>query len=243
VRGAILITGSLLWHNDQREVWRTSRLLLEKRFHAKVPICYGRVSTSHSKTFTMTFGPFERLGQGVLVPCRLAIGDAQGLFTEAQALWKAEKAGAKAFEIGAEWGCVGVLFQESKESLKIEWEKYFRVNASSVWPVSTDGRLSIPWPIPTADGTGDDVQVILAIATKAEVKPSMPEEIADAWLGQQKGHERYFFENVRYGIRTPDDGLIWKRLEERNPPWLANNAYQEAIAVLRAETSEPARQL
>jgi hypothetical protein len=162
-------------------------------------------------------------------------------FTEAQALWQAENRSAKAVGICVKWGCVGALFREPKESLKIEWEKYFRAKASSTWPVSPNGELSIPWPVRTARGTGHDIEMILAIATKAEEKPSKPEVIAEAWLRQRKGHERYFFENVRHGIRTPDDSLIWKRFEEQKPTWLANNAYQEAIAVLRAETSEPAQ--
>jgi hypothetical protein len=47
------------------------------------------------------------------------------------------------------------------------------------------------------------------------------------------GHERYFFENVRHGIRTPDDQLIWQRIEQKNPPWLHKAAYAEAIAIFR----------
>lgn len=39
------------------------------------------------------------------------------------------------------------------------------------------------------------------------------------------------------GIRTPDDHLIWKRIERRSPCWLRTEAYAEAISLLRAETT------
>ena len=58
-----------------------------------------------------------------------------------------------------------------------------------------------------------------------------------AWISQDQGHELYFFENVRHGIRTPDDLLIWKRIENAKPSWLRNDAYTEAIAVLQREVA------
>ena len=59
-----------------------------------------------------------------------------------------------------------------------------------------------------------------------------PEELG---ICQDQGHESYFFENVRYGIRTPEDRLIWQRIEERRPRWLEGPAYGDAVAILRAE--------
>jgi len=48
-------------------------------------------------------------------------------------------------------------------------------------------------------------------------------DAADAWL-HNRG-EAYFFQNVRCGIRTPDDGAIWKRIEEHRPGWLNNTKW------------------
>ena len=88
------------------------------------------------------------------------------------------------------------------------------------------------------DGKPADMDVILAIATKAEQRPPTAFEIADAWTSQDDGHERYFFENVRHGIRTPDDICIWRRIEEQSPRWLQECKYREAIALLRAEAEQ-----
>jgi hypothetical protein len=79
--------------------------------------------------------------------------------------------------------------------------------------------------------------MILATATRAQSQAPTAEAIADAWVDRHVGHERYFFENVRHGIRTPDDGLIWKRIEGRQPQWLNDNAYSEAICLLRSEVT------
>ncbi|MEW6385236.1 MAG: hypothetical protein AB1514_14955, partial [Pseudomonadota bacterium] len=76
-----------------------------------------------------------------------------------------------------------------------------------------------------------------ATATQAEETQPTATEIADAWIRQNDGHERYFFENVRHGIRTPVDGLIWKRIEEQRPSWLCKQTYAEAIKLLRAEAA------
>ncbi len=232
MRSAILAIGSLLWDDKEREAWRRSRLHLDERFSVSVPICYGRRARSRGKTFTITFAPDGRLGQGVLIPCRLPIDDARGLLLEAEALWKAEKPSARAGEIGAAWGCVGTMFREPDRLLE-EWNNHFRgTRVHPVYPVNANGKLSIRWPVPTTVGSSNDIDVILVTATKAQENLPSPDEIADAWLCQADGHERYFFENVRHGIRTPDDGLIWERIRSRKPRWLAEPLYQEAIAVL-----------
>ncbi len=54
-------------------------------------------------------------------------------------------------------------------------------------------------------------------------------------IDQEEGQERYFFENVRHGIRTTEDGAIWKRSQQYRPRWLEGGAYAEAVALLVAE--------
>jgi hypothetical protein len=80
--------------------------------------------------------------------------------------------------------------------------------------------------------------MILATATRPEQQQPTPTDIADAWVTQSGGHERYFFENVRHGIRTPEDGAIWKRIEAQSPSWLSNPAYAQPIALLRSEVTD-----
>lgn len=85
------------------------------------------------------------------------------------------------------------------------------------------------------DGHPVDLDVILAAVTKPDAKPPTAQAIADAWIDQCDGYERYFFNNVLHGIRTSDDSEIWCKIEERSPCWLKAEAYKEAIEILRSE--------
>lgn len=240
MHGGILIIGSLLWDGRcERDEWRQACLRIDDAMHVRVPIRYGRRSLSRGNTFTMTFACDGQLGQGVLVPCRTSVADAAALLSEAKELWKAEQPGAPAESIGASWGCVGVLLgpqADSDDSLRA-WTNYFHEKASPICPVDRDGMLRIPWPVLATDGTAAALDVIFATATKAGTERPLPEEIANAWIKQDQGYERYFFENVRHGIRTPDDLLVWRRIEEARPSWLRENAYTEAVAILRGEVA------
>ena len=240
MRAAILIIGSLLWDNGEREAWRRSRLRLGELMHVKASIRYGRRSTSRGNTFTMTLGRDDSSGRGILVPCAANIEDVAGLVAEAEALWKAEKPDASPNSIGAAWGCVGALFRPQRvpPDWATAWANHFRAtNASSISPVNVDGFLDIPWPVNAFGGTPADVDIILATATKSETTRPTVAEIADAWVAQTQGHERYFFQNVRRDIRTPDDLRIWERIEEQAPAWLHGGAYDDAIALLQSKPS------
>ncbi len=234
MRVGILIVGSLLWDNCQRDAWRRSRLRVDRSVHVKAPIYYGRRSNSRGNTFTMTLGAGDALGEAVLVRCVSAIASVGGLVAEAEALWKAEQSTAGPNSIGASWGSVGVLFAPTVPAdWRAGWEAYFRSHASPVRPVDDAGTLRIAWPV-TSGRKPADADMILATATKAEATRPTVTEIADAWINQNQGHERYFFENIRHGIRTPDDNLIWDRIEEQRPRWLREGAHAAAIALLRA---------
>jgi len=184
----------------------------------------------------MTIGIEGSLGQAVVVPCRTTLADVAALLAEAEALWQAEQPGARAGKISASWGCVGVRFHDEPPPTDWfnAWAERFRAKASPVAPVNHDGLLEIEWP---AVAAAIAVDVILATATRSDENLPRPEDIADAWINQDQGHERYFFENVRCGIRTPEDLLIWKRIEERRPSWLGRNVDAEAVAILRGEST------
>lgn len=238
MRTAILIIGSLLWDSrGERASWRQSRLIIDHAVPVNVPIRYGRRSQSRSNTFTMTFANDAPSGKGVLVPCRTSPPDVAAVVAEAEELWRAEQPGAAPGRVGASWGCVGALF--SNQPILVEWSRawadHLQSRTSPVPPVGGDGMLGIPWPTIVGAGAAD-VDVILATATKADATRPTAEQVADAWLAQNQGHERYFFENVRLGIRTPEDPLIWRRIEERRPCWLRREEYAEAVAVLRGDT-------
>ena len=185
----------------------------------------------------MTFADDGALGQGLLVPCRANFLDAAAVVVEAQELWRPEKRGAAGCSISGAWGCVGLVFRDQPVPAPWlrTWAEHFHRNACPVPPVDADGLLGIPWPVMPACSPVSDVRVLLATATKADATRPSAEEIADAWVCQDQGHESYFFENVRYGIRTPEDRLIWQRIEKRRPRWLEGPAYGDAVAILRAE--------
>jgi len=239
MRIGILIIGSLLWdRKSERKVWRRDHLDLDSAMPVSAQINYGRRSQSRGNTFTMTINPESGFGRAIIVPCRTTQREASTLFAEAEALWRAEMPDAALGRISASWGCVGARFRDQSASSdwSIPWSEYFSAKvASPTHPVNSDGLLEIPWPSKIADNP-IEVDVILATATRAEKQLPNPSEIADAWIDQDGGDEKYFFENVRHGIRTPEDIRIWRRIEERMPKWLLNDAYSEALEVLRAES-------
>jgi hypothetical protein len=238
MRAGVLIVGSLLWDTKNgRQEWREKRLAMHRQMRVKVPISYGRRSSTRGNTFTMTLvGDGGPLGEAILVPCAVDPIDFLDLVTEAESLWKAEQPKAPPESIAAQWGCVGVSFGAAlhQSDWSQRWAAHFATRACAVPPVTADGHVNISWPVVVGDGELDR-DLVLATATKAATERPKPNEIADAWVHQQGGYEQYFFENVRCGIRTPDDASIWKRIEEAKPGWLARPDYRVAVAKLRNE--------
>lgn len=246
MRCGILIIGSLLWDNETtgRADWRASRLDIGALAPVRLPIYYGRKSSSRRNTYTMAFGSGEPAGQAVLVPCTTKISTIDSLVGEANVLWKAEAPKAKQKAISSDWGCVGALFGQGEAHAKLsaDWTAHFKnVKAQYVSVVNTDGLLDIGWPN-MPDGRPVDFDIILATAAKPEVTAPSAQDIADAWT-DQCGNEDYFFNNVLHGIRTPADGGIWRRIEEKAPCWLEKKKrdYQEAIGILRSEIANHAQ--
>lgn len=240
MKAGLLIIGSLLWDNDHRARWRQHRLSLVDLVHVKVPIRYGRSSSSRGNTFTMTFNSDGELGQAVLVPCRFDIKDVASLVAEAEALWQAEQASAAANSIGVSWGCVGILFRNEEVwvDLLTAWTQHFRASkVSPIPPVDCDGKLHIPWPVTSDSAAPVGVDIILATATQPAQHQPTVSNIADSWIYQTDGYERYFIENIRHGIRTPEDVHIWKRIEKKSPCWLNFQDYSEVVTLLRAEAN------
>jgi hypothetical protein len=242
MRGGVLTIGSLFWdEHPARKHWRESRLAMDQKQLVQAPITYGRRSGSRGGTYTMTFAdvPF---GQAALIPFRNELTDFTALEAEAFELWKAEDPKSTSRKIGAAWGCVGAQFRDANNDNirngKDSWAGFFS-NTASIHPVTKKGILKMPWPLAN-DGKATELDVILATATRAEdIRPS-PEQVADAWIEQNEGHEMYFLQNVRCGMRTSSDLQIWKRIEARQPSWLKLAKYAESVGILRGEADRKA---
>lgn len=243
----ILIIGSLFWDNEgRRKKWRRQRLYIGDSIPVHAPIYYGRKSGTRGGTYTMTFQQSGPAGRAALVPCQREIQTIEDLKDEAEALWEAEDAQSDPGMIGKGWGVVGALFgnDETTAALAQAWENCFQGYGAQRLSVVRDddvvgnnGVLKIKWP-EVEDGAPADMDIMLATVTKPKPpEPSGAEEVAEAWIHQSAGHERYFFENVRHGIRTSDDGEIWRRIEERAPTWLKCKEYAKAIGILRDEVA------
>jgi hypothetical protein len=229
VRAGILIIGSLIWDaRPERESWRQSRLRINQAMRVGAPIRYGRCSPARGNTFTMTFDAGATPGRALLVPCREPITSSEALISEAEQLWRAEFPDPEHRK--QSWGSVGVLFRATPppHDLALAWAEHCRRAARPHPPVDRDGLLGIPWPRGTAD-----IDLLLAVANRSASSCPSPEEVADAWTQQHEGHERYFFENLKHGIRTSEDGLIWRRIEETTPAWLDKDEHREVVALLR----------
>jgi len=242
MRTAILIVGSLRW--DERPVrsrWRETRLDVDRAVRVRVPIRYRRCSWTRGNTYTMTFDPAAPPGSALMVPCRAPVESPQDLIEEAQHLWAAEQPGAEDGAIGADWGSCGMIMRAHIPHVAETWASVFRERvADPVRPVSESGTLDIPWPEPV-EGRGLDADVVFATATRAVSEPPTLKSIAAAWLAQSDSHERYFFENVRHGIRTHEDVELWGHIEAGRPEWLDAPHYADAVSLLRKETDDHTR--
>jgi hypothetical protein len=237
----ILIIGSLLWDKETagRSEWRQSRLSLPEQIPAVAPFRYGRKSQSRGNTFTMTFSSDAAPAQGVVAPCVHQINSLDDLLLEARSLWKAEAPTALAGAIGAGWGCVGAMFQSGRDQhgLETAWAGHLAEAKVQCAPiVGADGWSHLQWPTEQG-GAPLDFDIVLFTATKAEANRPTAQEIADAWLAQSAGYEKYFFLNVQHGIRTPDDPGIWERIKSKSAPWLGQASYSAAIKMLESDQS------
>lgn len=229
----ILIIGSLWWRPGARGRWRAARLNEAGVIRVRTPIHYGRLSEK-SQTYTMTFAPTGTTGIALIVPCRVD-GNHEALGVEADELWGAEddKPTVK-HRIAKNWGSVGARFQTGAPAAEIAaWTAYFRkCGGQPLEVVDGDGGLQIAWP-ERVDGKPLECDVLLA-TTNRETPAVSPEQVAEAWIANGDGE--YFFENVRTGIRTPDDERIWRRLAGATA-WLDRQVSRcgPAIALLRHE--------
>jgi hypothetical protein len=242
LRCGILIVGSLLWdeEDEHRNIWRESRLDLTAKQFVSAPIRYGRKSATWSGAFTMILDQNSACGRGLLVPCKSQISSFEQLVEEVQWLWSAESRKEPSSKFHAKWGCIGALFATNANNSDIhkKWKIYFEKEEPTSLPaIDREGTLNMPWPRTQQEALVEDFDIILATATMPDPSERQPsaQRIAEAWISQNDGSERYFFENVKNGIRTQDDLDIWEAILAQVPSWMASEKYKPAIEILNAE--------
>jgi hypothetical protein len=246
LRAGVLILGSLLWDNADRENWRR-RLDMTAATRVRLPIRYGRRSGSRSCTHTMVLSKLcyrhRELGVGYVTPCRTLIGSADDLLQETHALAAAE--GLSRWT----WGAVGVLTNpDSKVATEIlaVWKRHatgqlaqcrlFTHHPKSERPVlCQDGILRMRWPRLADTGAPADFDLLLATPTALNSAGSYPtvKEIGETFATQD--YPTYFVENVRHGVRTAQDAAIWKTALRLKPEWAVK--YEDVTTALGAQVN------
>ncbi len=234
----VLMIGSLYWDcRLHRKCWRETRLNLGRMKKVRVPIRYGRRSSSRGCSYTMVFSEEladdeAKMGEAIFVPFKQSRHTSAGLIAEAENLWTAESSSNKVDgRISADWGSIGLQFNPNPlvpmpKKIREDWHyRILREPEHEGWEsaekekpaVDKYGILATPWPT-CVDGSPLEVGALLATATDptlVDQKYPSPKEIADAWNTKQgRKHLCYFLNNRREGITTFQDEEIEKCLRQ-----------------------------
>lgn len=235
----VLIIGSLYWDCSKiRTKWRQDRLCLKAKQHVKVPIRYGRRSSSRGNSYTMVFSMNlvheNRCGQAIVAPCQQLVSNSEGLVKEAKYLWAAESNEKYSADISTckSWGRI-VLLENPKRLIPDEirrgWCNHILSNtyyekemgfadSKDIAVDESGGFLRTPWP-KLRDGSDLETDILLATVTDPEIDkigdyPSS-QTIAQAWnTCKGKKYIDYFCKNRAYGIKTAQDVEIQDQLCE-----------------------------
>lgn len=225
----ILMIGSLYWETN-REEWRKARLDWKRQFDVRVPIRYGRKSSTRGNTYTMVFSPSGQMGRAKVVQCKKRVVTSMDIVDEARLLWAAERNVASSQEVSANWGSVALLINPSIEiprTVADGWASH--VSAEGGYgevgclpeeaPMIEQGQLRIPWPT-RVTGEPIPLAMVLATATNPELGPENPTyppaaQIAEAWNRDPGKNVRYFWNNRDCGINTSQDEEIIRFLQPR----------------------------
>jgi len=231
LRGGVIIIGSLLWDNRNRQKWRENDLCLENRFKVYVPIRYGRYSCTR-KIYTMVFSnncylKGYGLGTGWILPMKAEVDSFNELKKEAKKMGKAE-----GFNNGfsSDWGSVALLLNPNKiidDSIKEEWGKFMsdkipgyflsdKKIKSEKFPIDFNGFLTIRWPEEVIQknniGKYDFLIATVTNPTLIDNKYPTVRKIANAM--KKVNAYSYFVKNREHEITTFQDERILNIISE-----------------------------
>lgn len=233
MKGAVLVIGSLLWEDETnaldikqgklRSAWRKD-LNLDNKVTVKVPIRYGRKSSSRKCTYTMIFSKSVRInGTAFLIPYKKETKCFEDI--KSQALRLSEAEGISSVEhpvrLIASWGAVGIAFNKTKvdlyKELRNNWHKEFKSFNNQGYKIGNEspsiqqnGELNFEFEFP------DNIDYVFATL----LQPNLTEyptigRIIEAILESNPKYDIYVKENFKKGIRIENDNEIIKRLEKK----------------------------
>src|ERR1700680_2992089 len=146
VKGGVIIIGSLRWENrgnaigdkdlaEKREQWRIENLDIVNEEPIKMPIRYGRSSSTRKCTYTMVFSStvLDNLGQGLIVPYQSKIDFDNYINFERQAIKLAEieRISQNGSRLRKNWGCIGIYINPestNKNTIQKYWQTLRRLD-------------------------------------------------------------------------------------------------------------------
>ena len=242
IKGGVILIGSLFWENEKnaiqrpesmllarkRRIWRKKNLLIRKRVKHRLPIQYGRSSSSRDDTYTMVFSnsTMKCQGQGIVIPYRHIFNFQNFSEFKKQALMLADVEGITQNETNEllvrSWGCIGIYVnQHSKYHSKVKkfWETLKLLDNGYVKRKSSGYSFRNENSLLNEDFTLNKEVVIdtnLDFLFFTYIKPKhltnnlhqypTPQEIAA--IINQSGYKTYFTENVKSQILTYNDKAI-----------------------------------
>jgi hypothetical protein len=228
MKGGVLIIGSLLWDNGEREKWRQENLNLLGKFQVYLPIRYGRKSgPKRNSTHTMVFSNkcYSKrygVGTGWVVPLVTEIDSIDGLKDQASKMGKVE---GIPDGFSSSWGIVAIKFNpyRNTEPLKQEWcdfishriEKHEILSAklkTEKAAVNSKGLLTIKWSRLIDQSNISEIKGIdflIATATVPTIsKNRYPTSHVIADTMTKANYTEYFDQNRKNGIITFQDQRI-----------------------------------
>lgn len=232
LKGAVLIIGSLLWDNGEREKWRQENLDLTRKFQVSLPIRYGRKSGDKRKsTHTMVFSNkiYSKrygLGTGWVVPLVAEIDSIDELRDEAAKMGQVE---GIQDGFSSSWGVVAIKFNPYRniKPLKQEWCSFIsnRIKKHQILSaklktektaVNSKGLLTIKWSRLINQNNKSEIKNIdflIATATVPTInKNRYPTIYLIAKSMKESNYYDYFNQNRKNGITTFQDQRILNKI-------------------------------
>jgi len=223
MKGAVLVIGSLLWEDENnslnkfqgklRSDWRKS-LDIKNKIQLRVPIRYGRKSSSKRCTYTMIFSNSQvKLGTAFLIPFHKVSLDFVDIKKQALELSIAEGISIRKYpnRLIASWGAVGIALNNNSENdlgvIRKCWEKEFESFKNGGYQIGEEipsikenGELNFEFKIP------EGIDYVFATPVKPNISeyPSA-DKVVEAILESSPRYDTYVKENYHNGIRTEGD--------------------------------------